>query len=164
MRRYWKYLCYVIRHKYFVFAECAKHGLIWRGLMHDLSKFLPEEFVPYARYFYHPDGRSTYDLHKNGESNPWKPGMDRAWLFHQKRNPHHHQYWVLREDSGAIIALDMPDKNAREMICDWKGAGMALGHTGADECSNWYQKNKSKMILSERTRRLVEKLLTDWKY
>ena len=49
---YWKYFKYVIRHKLFVFIECYKLGKIWRGITHDLSKFLPDEFIPYSRYFY----------------------------------------------------------------------------------------------------------------
>ncbi len=32
-------------------AECFKIGLIGNGLRHDLSKFYPEEFIPYANYF-----------------------------------------------------------------------------------------------------------------
>ncbi len=27
-------------------------GLIWQGITHDWSKFLPSEWIPYAEYFY----------------------------------------------------------------------------------------------------------------
>ena len=42
------YLSYLLRHKWFVFIECCKQGIFWRGLVHDCSKFLPDEFFPYA--------------------------------------------------------------------------------------------------------------------
>ena len=51
---YWKYLKAVLKHKWFVFIECRKLGIPWLGVIHDLSKFLPSEFIPYARYFYGP--------------------------------------------------------------------------------------------------------------
>jgi len=50
--KYLKYLKYILKHKWYVMIECFKNGLIWRGLMHDLSKFLPSEFIPYANFFY----------------------------------------------------------------------------------------------------------------
>lgn len=49
-----KYLKYLLCHKWYVMIECFREGLIWQGLMHDLSKFLPSEFIPYANFFY-PD-------------------------------------------------------------------------------------------------------------
>jgi hypothetical protein len=51
-----KYLWSMMRHKWFVFIEACKLGIPWLGLIHDLSKFAPSEFIPYARYFYgnHP--------------------------------------------------------------------------------------------------------------
>jgi len=52
MKKYFEYLIYVLRHKWYVFIECCRVGIIWSGLTHDLSKFLPDEFIPYANYFY----------------------------------------------------------------------------------------------------------------
>jgi len=52
MKKYIKYLWYIVRHKYFVMVECWARGLFWRGVSHDFSKLLPSEFVPYANYFY----------------------------------------------------------------------------------------------------------------
>lgn len=51
MRKYLKYFNYVFRHKWFVFVECFKFGLLWQGLIHDWSKFLPDEFIAYANFF-----------------------------------------------------------------------------------------------------------------
>ena len=46
-----KYTWYIIRHKWYVFIECCKLGIIWRGIWHDWHKFLPGEFFPYAIHF-----------------------------------------------------------------------------------------------------------------
>lgn len=127
--------------------ECWKYGLIWRGLVHDLSKLHPSEFVPYREYFY-GDLSNTDECATN---------FDYAWNSHQKskQNSHHWQYWVLMGDNGQIRALDMPLKDRFELISDWRGAGMAIN--GKDDTRNWYDKNKSNMILSPNTRRWIEK-------
>ncbi|NLB78066.1 MAG: hypothetical protein GX796_04250 [Clostridiaceae bacterium] len=104
---YWKYLKYVIRHRWYVFIECCKLGIPIRGLLHDLSKLLPSEFIPYARYFY---GTWMKESEWHGDRRnyiPWKytvmgveAAFDLAWLKHQKRNKHHWQYWLLVMDSS----------------------------------------------------------------
>ena len=52
MKKFFKYLKYVIRHKYFVFLESCKLGIPIRGFVHDTSKFFPDEFFPYMNHFY----------------------------------------------------------------------------------------------------------------
>jgi len=54
MKANWQYLKKLLRHKWFTFLECRKLGIPWRGLVHDWTKFLPDEFRPYARWFYGP--------------------------------------------------------------------------------------------------------------
>lgn len=138
-----KYLRYVLRHKRFVFHEGRKLGVpIFQLLAHDLSKFRPDEWAPYADYFY---GTGTYKD---------QDGFDRAWLLHQHRNPHHWQFWVLREDSGAETVLRMPDRYAREMLADWRGAGRAIN--GKDETAAWYRKTEHARRLHPLTRAWVE--------
>ena len=141
MKKYLKYLNYVIRHKWFVFLECCKTGIIWQGIIHDFSKLLPSEFFPYSIYFY-GSGKNDKEF-------------DNAWLLHQKRNPHHWQYWLLYEDEGALKTLNIPIKYRKEMIADWIGAGKAI--TGKDNTEKWYEINKNKMLLHRDTRNWVEK-------
>lgn len=53
MRIHFKYLVYLIRHKYYVFMAGFSVGCsLWQIVVHDWSKFLPSEWIPYARYFY----------------------------------------------------------------------------------------------------------------
>ena len=138
MPRYDKYLWYVLKHKWFVMLECFKRGLFWRGLTHDLSKFRPSEFIPYARYFY---GKESTEVEE------W---FDFAWLLHQKRNDHHWQWWILTMDDGGFKALPMSCLSRLEMTCDWTGAGKAQKSSLA--CIEWYRENKHKMVLHEQTR------------
>jgi len=70
MRAYISYLKYILRHKWFVFWEACKLGIPWLGLIHDWHKFLPDEFFPYARYFYNPDGSKKQVRDKTGYYKP----------------------------------------------------------------------------------------------
>jgi hypothetical protein len=120
---------------------------LWRGLVHDLSKFLPSEWTPYVHAFYAPDGSSRYME---------TPEFNRAWLLHQHRNPHHWQHWCLRMDCGYVAVLEMPREFAREMVADWIGAGMAQGKP---DTLAWYEQNADKMLLHPNTREMAEGLL-----
>lgn len=170
-----QYLKYIIRHKWYVFVECCKMGIIWRGLIHDLSKLTLKEFVPYRGAFYGkygykfnpddveyvPDGFTIGQIRNRRISNHEEvmKAFDCAWLYHQHRNPHHWQYWVLREDCGDIKYLEMPDIYIKELVCDWIGAGKAIMGKDANALK-WYEKNKSKILMNDNTRNKVEFMLT----
>ncbi len=155
---YLQYLWYVLRHKWYVLIECSKRGIVWRGIMHDMSKFRPDEFIPYARYFYGDYGVKNICPAKwanpGDKFHKTKNAFDRAWLKHLYRNPHHWQYWILQNDTDGREILEMPIVYINEMICDWRGAGMAI--TGKDNIAEWYTKNKDKMELHAKTRLAVE--------
>jgi len=147
-------------------VECFKFGLIKRGLLHDLSKFLPSEFLPYAKFFY---GKKGSGIKKGrNETGYYKPtdtgdsAFDFAWLLHQKRNRHHWQWWILAEDEGGVKIFEIREPYLTEMICDWIGAGKAQGKFSPKddkflETRRWYNQNGSKMQLRETTRREIEK-------
>ena len=103
--------------------ECFKKKQYWLGITHDLSKFLPSEFIPYAKFFY---GKRKKDI--RDETGYYKPtdtgdlAFDFAWLLHQKRNKHHWQWWILPTDEEGIKVFEMPMKYRIEMLCDWKAA------------------------------------------
>jgi len=142
---YINYLVYVLKHKWFVFCASIKYGVIWRGLLHDMSKFLPSEFIPYAQHFY---GKNPLE-----EANETDEAFMLAWLKHCHRNPHHWQYW-LQGTHKKRKAYEMPIKYRKEMLADWEGAGKARGNP--DTVVEWYQKNKSSMILGKETRAWIE--------
>lgn len=165
---YFKYLKYVLRHKWFVFIECCKLGVPFRGIMHDMSKFMPDEFIPYARYFYgnyksykelHGDQRLVFLLSNCLSKEDVKKDFDIAWLKHQKRNPHHWQWWILHLDDGWEKILEMPDEYIKEMVADWRGAGKAIH--GFDDVANWYAMTKDKKSFGKQTREKVDKMIKE---
>ncbi len=162
MKEYIKYLKYVLRHKKFVAKECFAIGRYWRGITHDLSKFLPDEFIPYAKYFYgnYPSWEETkrlpYYSYKNTKEGV-SEAFDIAWLKHIHRNKHHWQYWILREDCGGRKILKMPRQYEDEMVCDWHGAGLAIN--GKKDTITWYKKNSKTMILNKYTKEYIESKL-----
>ena len=47
----WEHLKTITYHKYLVMKGCFKVGLYYQGMMHDLSKYSPTEFLVGARYY-----------------------------------------------------------------------------------------------------------------
>lgn len=157
-----KYLRYLVIHKWFVLCACWRRGLYWQGIVHDWSKFLPGEWLPYADFFYgtwySPDDRRRARALLNIElpsDESRKAAFDDAWLKHQHRSPHHWQHWILRNDDGTTVALHMPHRYAKEMLADWDGAGRAItGKSGGTPA--WYAKNRDRMLMHPNTRAFVD--------
>lgn len=115
---------------------------------HDASKWSEEQYSGYLHYFYPEAGADLKQAEKE---------MDYAWLHHQNTNPHHWQYYVLIRDNSKATLLDIPFEYICEMLCDWHSFSKKDPTSTA---ANWYSKNKDKMMLSDNTRQVVEKLLT----
>lgn len=167
-----KYLKYLFKHKWYVAKECFKRGLYWQGIIHDLSKFLPSEYFAYRDYFYNnPENDENYkSLNKvlnrsfteelslliyKAKIKRIKDNFDYAWCYHQKRNKHHFQYFLLKNDDGTLRPLEMPIKYRKETLSDWAGCSYAL--KGFDNTLNWYTENRKKMIIAPETREWLEK-------
>lgn len=127
--RYYQYIRYVIRHKWFVFVAGSKLGIPWLAALHDNSKFRWDELKPYATHFYERDGSKRTRLAADGfyDDEPDDRAFDRAWLLHIQRNKHHPQHYIrlihtpcrigyhdrsiLFEDDGSAKCLDCRAKN-----------------------------------------------------
>jgi len=140
-----QYLKYILRHKWYVFVECCKLGIPWRGVMHDMSKLLPSEFFAYREYFY---GGWTFT------PKPVEDDFDFAWHWHLKRNKHHWQWWIIKFDNGGLKIFEMPMEYRKEMLADWIGAGKAIH--GKNEVAKWYASEKGNMALAPETRKWIE--------
>jgi hypothetical protein len=156
MKKYFLYLKALLRHKWFVFLEACKLGIPFLGIVHDISKFLPDEFIPYARFF--------YGEYEGLKKEVVKEDFDRAWLKHLHRNKHHWQRWLLINDNGIVIQYpektfkqvepqNIPPRYLSEMIADWRGAGRAYGNP---DTKRWYLKNRNNIILHPVSQILVE--------
>ena len=106
----------VCTHKYWVFRYCVKAGIPFQGLFHDMSKFSPTEFLESVKYY--QGSSSPIDACKK------ENGYSEAWMHHKGRNKHHYEFWQDNFDNGGV-ALEMPLKYKKEMICDFMGAGRA---------------------------------------
>lgn len=100
LARHWSYAKYLFRHKWFVFKASWDRKfpwyVRWLCLLHDNSKMLPDEWNPYANYFYLPNGE--HRTGKAADGFTYFPPDDKefrwAWLRHIQRNKHHPQHWV----------------------------------------------------------------------
>ena len=144
---YWKYFKYVVEHKVNVGIECLKMGLFVHAITHDLSKFLPSEFFPYARFFMNKNRAKEYR-----QSDDFQTG----WCHHQNRNKHHWNYWVSVTRKDELVPLPMPGKYVMQMIADWRGMSRKFG--GSAE--KYYDENKYKMILHNDTIQMIEHIFT----
>jgi len=163
MQKYFKYLNYLIRHKYYVMLKCFQRKLYFQGIFHDLSKFFPDEFLSYTEFFYGKDSKQKSRESRYQNINDAPRYFQRAWQKHLMRNKHHWQNWINIQDEGTMAVLEMPKKFAEEMVCDWIGAGRAQGYYNKnipkEEVKKWYIKNNNKLILHPNTRIIIENII-----
>ena len=134
----WKHFKTVCRHKWEVFKECYACGITWQGIVHDMSKFSPAEFVPSAKYF--QGNRSPIEAEKEAI------GYSDAWLHHKGHNKHHWEYWCdYNNDTGEVFPHRIPYKYVVEMVCDWIGAGKVYSKEKWTQAEplNYYNKARS---------------------
>lgn len=112
---------------------------------HDESKYSSLEFNGYKAHFYPEDYEKEHKEYN-------KIKFDVAWNAHQKTNPHHWQYWILIEGDNDFKILPMHYEYVIEMLCDWSAMSLKF----KDIPSDFYAKNKGRMILHKETRKIIE--------
>ena len=113
MVKAWKHFKTITYHKYLVAQGCFKVGLYWQGIVHDLSKYSPTEFMEGVRYY--QGTRSPNNAEREDK------GYSAAWMHHQGRNRHHYEYWVdysVKGGRGVRVPVPMPDRYIAEMVMD----------------------------------------------
>ncbi len=109
--RFLGHLKTVVVHRHRVLVHCMKAGLFRQGLVHDLSKFSPTEFIPGVRYF--------QGYRSPNESEREDLGMSYAWMHHKGRNKHHFEYWTdYSQKTRDYAPVPMPPRYLAEMVCD----------------------------------------------
>lgn len=112
---------------------------------HDYSKVTNIEWIPYREYFY---GDRTQEVKNN---------FNYAWLNHIHNNPHHWQYWILLEDEGNLITLEIPYEYIIEMFLDHWSFSWKIDNLS--EIENWYTEHKDKIIMNAKSQDLYENIL-----
>ena len=150
----WEHLKTITYHKYLVMKGCFKVGLYYQGMMHDLSKYSPTEFLVGARYYQgdrSPNNAEREDI-----------GFSSAWLHHKGRNRHHYEYWMdYNPETKRMEPVEMPLKYVKEMFCDrvaaskiYQGKNYTTEHP-----LQYFQRAKSRILIHPNTSALLEKLL-----
>ena len=153
----WKHFKTITQHKWLVLKGCFQVGLYWQGLLHDLSKYMPSEFIVGAKYYQgtrSPNNAEREDI-----------GYSSAWLHHKGRNKHHFEYWIdytAQGGEGPLSGMKMPDNYIVEMVMDRIAASKVYMKEKYTDRSplEYYERSKSKVILHPHTRKMLEHLLT----
>lgn len=156
-----KHFCTITRHKNLVLIGCFKIGLYKQGILHDLSKYGPTEFLVGCKYY------QGYMSPNNAER--LDKGYSSAWLHHKGRNKHHLEYWIdyaVAEDSDGddhttMVGMKMPIKYVCEMFIDRVSASKNYLKDKYTDNSplTYYEKSYTHYIINEDTAALLEFLL-----
>lgn len=138
-----------------VMKGCFSVGLYWQGILHDLSKYMPSEFLVGARYYQGTQSPNNAERLEKGYSS--------AWLHHKGRNKHHYEYWTdysVKRGAG-IVPAKMPLRYVVEMFMDRVAASKNYnkGSYTDDLPLRYYQSGSAAKYMHDDTRRLLEKLL-----
>lgn len=131
--RHWNYAKYLFRHKWYVFLAGRKLGIPILSALHDNSKMRLDEWIPYADYFYLPNGTKRTAVAEDGFTKYPQDnnGFREAWLKHIQRNKHHPQHWIhiysakclcIETPSGVLYQLGITPHRKDVLLNDDGGA------------------------------------------
>lgn len=145
----------ITRHRHKVMQHCFRAGIPWRGMLHDLSKYSPTEFIPGAKYY--QGTRSPNEKERE------LFGYSLAWMHHKGRNRHHFEYWCdYNPETKLNEPVKMPLKFVVEMFCDRVAAGKIYqGKSYTDRSPlEYFLRGKDRRRIHPETSQMLEKLLT----
>ena len=148
----WQHFCTINHHKMLVMKSCFRVGLYRQGLLHDMSKYSPTEFIESSKYYTGKHSPISEAKRKNGYS--------KAWLHHKGRNKHHSEYWI--DENAPDKTPIIPYKYAAEMVCDKLAAGMVYqgkNFTKEYELEYWL-KEKEKIKINPKIEKFITEVLT----
>lgn len=155
MNAVWQHFKTITKHRHKVIANCAKAGILWQGLRHDLSKYSPTEFISGVKYY--QGFRSPNDRERE------EKGYSSAWLHHKGRNRHHFEYWTDYDPkTRRIVPVKMPVRYVAEMFCDRLAASKIYNGRNYTDRSplEYFVAAKGVRIIHPETSNLIESLLT----
>ncbi len=145
----------ITNHRHLVMKMCFELGMYRQGLLHDLSKYSPTEFIPGALYYQGTESPNNAERRKKGHSS--------AWLHHKGRNKHHFEYWIdyTLEPDHHIDGNKMPVKYVVEMYVDRVSASKNYQkHKYTDRSAlEYYEKGKNRYMMHPDTEALLVEML-----
>ena len=145
----------ITKHRHAVIRHGKKAGILYQCLFHDLSKYLPAEFIVGVKYY-------TGEKSPN-EGEREKYGYSKAWLHHKGRNLHHFEYWTdYNPKERKVMPVKMPLKYCVEMFCDRVAASKIYQgeHYIDSHPIEYFLKGKERRSIHPETSDLLEKWLT----
>lgn len=159
MIKAWRHFCTITRHRHLVMKGCFKVGLYRQGLLHDLSKYTPTEFLVGCKYY------KGYMSPNNAERED--RGYSLAWLHHKGRNKHHLEYWIdyaigAGEEHAGMTGMKMPIRYVAEMFVDRVSASKNYQKEKYTDQSPlaYYVKGLDKYMIHKDTEAMLGYLLT----
>mgnify|MGYP000192443832 CR=1 FL=1 len=158
----WLHFKTITKHKLMVMHYCFRIGLYKQGLLHDLSKYTPSEFLVGCKYYQGTMSPNNAEREDKGYS--------AAWLHHKGRNKHHMEYWIDygvgdgrdgQKTHRGICGMKMPIKYVAEMYVDRVSASKNYQRDKfkLDSPLQYYLKGRKYYILNEDTKAMLELLL-----
>lgn len=143
-------------HRRMVRRHCFKVGLYRQGLLHDLSKYNPTEFIPGVKYY--QGNRSPNNAQREIE------GCSGAWLHHKGRNKHHYEYWIdysASSPDGVLTGMDMPVRYVVEMFCDRVAASKIYNKDSYKDSDalDYFLRGRGHYVMHPNTEALLYELL-----
>lgn len=146
----------ITKHKMLVMQGCFQVGLFGQGLLHDLSKYSPIEFLTGGWYFQGTRSPNAAERDKKGYSD--------AWLHHKGRNKHHYEYWIdfnPKDPKAPLRIAPMPDRYIIEMFMDRIAACKVYNGEAftQEDPLNYYNLGNTAQFLHPHTQMVLEGLL-----
>ena len=154
IENFFGHLSTVVRHRHKVMLHCFRAGIIRRGLLHDLSKFSPTEFIPGVLYY--QGSRSPNEKERE------ETGSSKAWMHHKGRNRHHFEYWTdYSPETKRLEPVRMPDVFIAEMFCDRVAASKIYNKESYTDGMplDYYMRGKHRRLIEKETAAKLEFLL-----
>lgn len=149
------HLSTINHHKMEVMRLCFKLGLYKQGILHDLSKYSPKEFISGVVFYTGDKSPNTTERRVTGKSG--------AWLHHKGRNRHHFEYWIDygQEPGAGMQGTKMPVKYVVEMFCDRIAACKTYYKENYNDSMpfEYFNKNRKHYMMHPETMELLGKML-----
>ena len=144
----------ITKHRHAVIKHCAKAGILWQGLFHDMSKYSLTEFLPGAKYYI--GTRSPNELERD------EKGYSLAWMHHKGRNKHHFEYWSdYNPKERKMVPIKMPLRYVAELLCDRVAASKIYqGDAYTDRHPlDYFMRGINTRVIHQETSDFIEKML-----
>lgn len=149
-----KHFSTITKHRHQVIRHCAKAGIFWQGVRHDLSKYTPTEFL---------NGIRNYQGYRSpNEQERETKGYSEAWMHHKGRNRHHFEYWTdYNPKTKKVEPVMMPLRFVAEMFCDRLAASKIYNKENYNNTQplDYFLKGKDRRIIHPQTSDLLESWL-----